>query len=702
MKRIIITLIVGLMTCTLTAVGNEQTDSLSRQLENVTVTASPIEQINGKTRIQITRQMRKGKMSTGQLIGDLPNFHYDYADRNVTFNNSSNIVVLVDSIEKPNADVFNLQHMRFDRIEIVRNPTGKYQGYDVLINFHTKDNYEGHEGQLYHNNMMHFNKYNGSTLNVDNERVSFAYTRNKWNIYARGRYYWGTGKYDLWSEKKFLFNGIEENVIPNPDGSKNTTGYEWNADGYISVDYAFDKKSSMSAVYTYTGSGNRQYQNKYMNYIEPLDNIDETLHRDNRSYNKGEEHSVGLFYRNYNGKVQFDTDLNYRYLPSSLRNSITDNGTTDINNRFRDRMHLLRFRINASTDWNDGSMMLTWGYQSNWKKYERIGYDNDDVLNTNSYLRNRLNVGFGYFLSNMNFQIEPWIEVVHLKSNGMSENQYPVGATAVTYWQMTQQNWMRLMYTCSTSYPDQGQSSEWGYFTDPYIWQGGNPFLKSSVNHSISYWIDLFGCFNFQCGYNFAPDSFTSIGELREGMLPSGAHGKYVAYTTQNSDFKRVWGSVSFTKRFKKHFVYKADFGMGHNKASWEGYSNSGNYFSFRTSINYYNNPARMNFNLGYQYDRMVNPTPQTMRKSNWEYPSLSISKYCLKNNALEISLSYTGFFKLFNGDTNTWTKNPGLESHTLDHTSARQGQRLSIGISYRFNGGKSVRQYNRSLSTEN
>ena len=55
-------------------------------------------------------------------------------------------------------DVFNLQHIRFDRMEIVHNPTGKYQGYDVLINFHTKENYEGYEGYVFHNNMLHFNK----------------------------------------------------------------------------------------------------------------------------------------------------------------------------------------------------------------------------------------------------------------------------------------------------------------------------------------------------------------------------------------------------------------------------------------------------------------------------------------------------------------------------------------------------------------
>ena len=48
------------------------------------------------------------------------------------------------------------------------------------------------------------------------------------------------GCYDIWTDKKYLFSGLEEKVIPNPDGSRNTTEYEWKAAGYVSVDYTID------------------------------------------------------------------------------------------------------------------------------------------------------------------------------------------------------------------------------------------------------------------------------------------------------------------------------------------------------------------------------------------------------------------------------------------------------------------------------
>ena len=37
----------------------------------------------------------------------------------------------------------SLHHHRFARVEIIEHPTGKYQGYDVLVNLITVKNYEG-------------------------------------------------------------------------------------------------------------------------------------------------------------------------------------------------------------------------------------------------------------------------------------------------------------------------------------------------------------------------------------------------------------------------------------------------------------------------------------------------------------------------------------------------------------------------------
>ena len=100
-------------------------------------------------------------------------------------------------------------------------------------------------------------------------------------------------------------------MIPNPDGSRNTTEYEWKAAGYVSVDYTIDPKSSISAVYTYNGDGNRSYYDRHIQRRLPSANIDDIVHRDERTYRKGEEHSLGLFYRNTRGRVKFDTDFNY-------------------------------------------------------------------------------------------------------------------------------------------------------------------------------------------------------------------------------------------------------------------------------------------------------------------------------------------------------------------------------------------------------
>ena len=57
-----------------------ENDSLSVNLKDVVVEASNIKQVGNKQLITITRNMRKGKTSTAQMLGDLPNFYYNPAD----------------------------------------------------------------------------------------------------------------------------------------------------------------------------------------------------------------------------------------------------------------------------------------------------------------------------------------------------------------------------------------------------------------------------------------------------------------------------------------------------------------------------------------------------------------------------------------------------------------------------------------------
>lgn len=678
--------------------GIWKTDSL----KEVVVTGSSINQHGNETKVFITKDLRRGAVNTSQLLGKLPNFYYNFADRTLTYHNSSNIAILVDSVEKDMNYLQNIQHIRFDRIEIIDKPQGKYQGYDVLINLHVKEHYEGYEGMVNTNEAFSLNNANSKHFMFENTGASFSYTKEKWNIYAYAFSYFGQGGTDYWWSKQYLQNGIKEEVLSNADGKKNWISFERIQTGQLSADYTINKNQSLSIVYQYNAG--RDYDN-YNHYsilrTNANTNSEELVERDTHTHGRNSEHSVALFYRNDQGKIKWNTDFNYRFIPSKYRSDQQESGGFQLFNHFKDQMDFTRFRLSGWTNFANAHATLSAGYENTWKSYKRKEEENDQLLNSNSYFRNRLWASVSYrFDNNAQLMLSGWAEHVRLKSAEETKNQVPVGGSFMAYYQLSRKNWMRLNYDCSTEYPDRGMSSEYGYFTDSLTWSGGNPWLKTNLTHRINYWIDLWWCFNFQTGYVYSPNTFNTIEEVREGTLANGMPGKYVASTYQNTDYKEWWASISVTKRFCRNFVYKADLKYRNARASYQSFSNHAEAWEGSTSLLYYYARWNMNLSAAYSYSRSLGITPQSTTKANYEEPSINVQKFLCKNR-LELGLSYSLMFHLFNADVTSQTKSPGLISATTDKYFDRQCNRIMLYVAYRFSGGKSVRQYNREMATE-
>lgn len=476
---------------------------------------------------------------------------------------------------------------------------------------------------LFNNEGFNLNGENDKKYIFENTTANFSYTKNKWNIYAFAYGSFGQGAYDTNWSKNYLQNGIKETLVNNPDGIRNIITFERYRSGLLSLDYAIQKNQSLSFVYQYGAGRDHDTYNHYTILRTDENTHTETrLTRDIRTHVRDSEHSMAVFYRNNVGRVRWTADFNYRFSPTR---SLTDQSESTgfvLNNHFQDQMNFTRFRISGWTNFANGHLTLNAGYENTWKSYKREDNDTGEKLNTNSYLRNRLWASLNWhFDNNAQLMFSGWAEHVGLNNNHAKKTQVPVGGSFMAYYQLTRRNWMRLNYDCSTSYPDQNLSSEYGYFTDSLSWVGGNPWLKTNVTHRINYWIDLWWCFNFQ---------------TVEGV----------------------------------------------------------------TSLQYYQPKWDMNFAMSYSYSKNFTISPQVKSSSNFENPYVSIQKFLLKKK-LELTLTYSLMFHFFNSDMITETKSPGFESRYLDKAFDRQRNRIVFSVSYRFAGGKSVRQYNRDMSTE-
>ena len=124
-----------------------QSDSVvwNESLKEVSVVASSVRTEGDRTTAFITKEMRRGARNTAQMLGNIRGLTWNAVDNSVEYNGKRNIIVLVDSLEKGYSYVMNLHHARFERVEIIDQPKGKYEGYNALINLVTKKNYEGYE-----------------------------------------------------------------------------------------------------------------------------------------------------------------------------------------------------------------------------------------------------------------------------------------------------------------------------------------------------------------------------------------------------------------------------------------------------------------------------------------------------------------------------------------------------------------------------
>ena len=147
-------------------------------LDEVTVEASTISHRGTRDSYMITQDMKRGLRTAGELLMRVNGAFYNPVSHDLTYLGSSNIVLLVDSMER-GADYIKRQSPnRFDRIVVVHQPTGKYSGYDALINFHTRPTYRGSEFNIGGNTWIRPDGVNGRgrDFNKTSPWAVFTYT----------------------------------------------------------------------------------------------------------------------------------------------------------------------------------------------------------------------------------------------------------------------------------------------------------------------------------------------------------------------------------------------------------------------------------------------------------------------------------------------------------------------------------------------
>ena len=670
-------------------------------LQEVTIKGSHIIHKGDKDVVWITKNMRKGARSTGEILGQVPGLIYSRMTKSLSYYGEENIMILVDSVEKSANYIKQLHHMRFDRIDIIPYPKGKYEGYAAVINLHTKPHYEGYEG-----NIGGKGEFFPSNLKIDDDifgngkwNEAFTYTRNKWNLAMNYEGLFEQQARENYSSILYPMNNYAETVIANPDTRKNNKDFNRSHVLVGSVDYQFNERHSLSFAYRLALQDADNY--KFQTIEQKQNDKTEVIRSNSHDDENGYAHTLAVYYRGGTGEWNYTADLNVVFNGSDSRHLLRkSSGYLNEDNRHNDMNHTLA-RAELNRRFMQNKLYAAVGYHNFWKEYRQTRIESLQTLTDYTLRQNRLWAYASYRFGN-GTSINGYGSLItnNIRSMGKKDDYFSYDASLGLYQQVGKDGWIRLNYKCDVSNPTINQVTNYGQFTDSLQWVGGNPLLRSSITHDVDLRFHFCKWLTFQTKYRYQPRTFSDITELVEGTLENGTKGYYAATTTQNARYQNLWLGLYYEQHINNLTIstdvdYRYAYGKFHHNRNSVGY-----WFGNCMAEYYWEKPdlyVSCAYNLNIDYDAWAQGKTKNQVDMFWFYVEKSFFK-----EKLNVTLSYVMPFHFTSGDNYRYINTPATIARFEDYSLNRlSNHNFEIGITYRFAGGKSVRKYQREMSDE-
>ena len=682
-------------------VGKIQMDQEETSLDDVTVSASNITHKGDKDVIWITSTMRRGNYNIGEILGNVPGIYYNRGTKDLKYYGESNVVLLVDSVEKNANYIKRLHHVRFDRIEIIPYPKGKYDGYVAVINLHTRSDYEGYEGAF--ENETDFFPSNckiGDQMFSDiSGNGSLTYTRNKWNYFLNYNGNFDQSAKENLSEVEYPMNSYREEVIANKDHKKNKKEFERRHLLTGGADYQFNKRNSFSIAYRLGLQADDNYGLNTV--VKTQQSLKDTVFSNYHGDNNGISHTVAAYFRGGLGKWNYTADFNLVLTDDDVCCLLQKtSGYINQDDRHNQMTHTLT-RTEFNRRFYDDKLNLAVGYNNFWKQYRQTRLQTSDILTDYSLWQNKLWFYIsGNISRNTSLNAAASLILNNMRSMGQKDDYLSYDASLGVYQKFTNDIWLRLNYKCGVSNPTINQITSYGQFVDSLQWVGGNPLLRSEITNNFDFRFQFCKWLSFITKYKYQPRTFSSITELREGDIEFGKNGCYAATTPQNSKYQNLWVGIYYWQKIK-NFSFSADCYYRYVAGEYKNFRNSVGYWHGNLGTSY--DCDAINLHASAYYNLCLNKDvwAQGVSKQQVDMLWLYVSKNFFREH-LEFSLSYVLPVHFTSGDNYRYVTTPALVARYKDYSQNRlSDNNFTFNIVYRFLGGKSVREYKREMSNE-
>ena len=436
------------------------------------------------------------------ILKKIPQVNVDFQN-NITLNGSSNFIIQVDGRQRDREYLARLQPSDIESIEIISNPSGKYEGnidgvINIILKKEARYGISGNAGI----NIKPFNKVTSVTSG------SIDYSLGKITFYVTA----------LSISQTLAINSTNNSYFTTIDSATSLSG-----NGKIKVtmpsinsgfDYYLNEKNSLSL--------NVSYKPIHQN----VDMLSETfLYKNNNPLNtissltnqgvKSNETAISLFYKKtFKKPVQeLTSETNYYRFKSNDGNDFTNNRYLYNNDSIISTYARLEDNINERNYVSSKldfvyplglSAKIETGYQL---YYQQMSYDfiidNQESHNLFEYteLRNSAYAGITYNLKKIGLQAMLRIENSHIKADSVTEPNYTCYLPSVNFqYKFSASHNLKFTYNRRINRPGIYDMNPYYKIGQNYAITQGNPDLKPDYRDRIQ----LTYTWNFGSNY-FSP-----------------------------------------------------------------------------------------------------------------------------------------------------------------------------------------------------
>ncbi len=677
------------------------------QLEEVLINAGTTELKTDKDIIFITKKLKIGTSDTKDVLNKINGIYYDYHARTITVDGENKVILLVNGLEKNNEYIKNIPSERIKKIEIIRDPDGKYGllGYSAVINIILKKDYKGTELFIYNNNESDFFKENKAQIcAINNFYASINYTENKINIYSlvSNNY---KNLYDPTEIKKeFTAAGIVQNntmIQNNNDYTyKNTTNYyTFGIDYYINPKHTISFESSLNDF-----PESKDTREEYYRVTKTAGTtLTDEYFTENYTDSRNKYYRNTVFYKYIiNSRNTLNADFSYTRYTDDYDKIYNEFNRFESTEQGRNTKDNTIFYLNFYNKISDKSSL-------------RAGYGNINtyIKNTNSFLAKDLIDNSDYKTTDsltytdvrhhvyLYFLFKPF-KKTSIKIGGTFETDKPEYENIslkrfyafCPYADFKYKNF-KIKYRATSKYPMIIQINPFTEITDKQTFFEGNPELEPFTVHKIYLRSDFFGNkLSIKPYYYFSKNYITKTATLKKDTI--------VEYSYANVDkFSKTGIKINFTVPFGKSFSLQSVFDIYRSSINDTYIDNS--FFDMITSqqLQYFNEKNKFTITLTYQKFMRKYIKGYGYVKANDDFWLITTQKSFLKQK-LNITLGYylpLNFAVDYNQSYYTEIENYIYERTTYIGDVLKNY--LMVTVSYKFGKGKKTIKTNKKIKEE-